>query len=108
MKAASNKLAAHWQPHIEAWDGSGKSQAAYCREHDLVKSRFNYWRHKLRPVQLRPLSQPGEVDPQRRELVIRLRVCLRVDTFVALRAWTLGGGREYPVPINLLLRCLSR
>ena len=50
MTAASNTLAARWQPHIEAWEDSGQSQAAYCREHNLVKSRFTYWKHKLRPV----------------------------------------------------------
>ena len=33
-------LATRWQPHVEAWENSGQSQAAYCREHDLVKSRF--------------------------------------------------------------------
>ena len=46
----SNELAVRWRPHIEAWECSGQSQAAYCREHDLVKSRFTYWKNKLRPV----------------------------------------------------------
>ena len=56
MTAASNTLAAHWQLHIEAWEDSGQSHAAYCREHDLAKSRFNYWKHKLPPA---PLNLPG-------------------------------------------------
>ena len=51
LMTASTTLATHWQPHIEAWEASGKSQAAYCREHDLAKSRFNYWKHKLRPTE---------------------------------------------------------
>lgn len=42
--------AAQWRPHVEAWGNSGQSQAAYCREHDLVKSRFTYWKNKLRPA----------------------------------------------------------
>jgi hypothetical protein len=60
MTTETTKLATHWQPHIEAWEDSGKSQAAYCREHDLAKSRFNYWKHKLRPAEeFKPLSQSG-------------------------------------------------
>lgn len=59
MTAVPNKLAAHWQPHIEAWEDSGKSQAAYCREHNLVKSRFTYWKNKLRPVAPIKLDKTG-------------------------------------------------
>ena len=59
LMAASTKLATHWQPHIEAWQSSGKSQAAYCREHNLVKSRFSYWKHKLRPAEPGLLNRPG-------------------------------------------------
>ena len=51
--------AAHWQPHIDAWEGSGQSQAAYCREHDLVKSRFNYWKNKLRTAEPVPQDKVG-------------------------------------------------
>jgi len=38
---------AQWQSHIQAWQGSGLSQTAYCEQHDLVWSRFSYWRRKL-------------------------------------------------------------
>ena len=47
---ATDEPAAQWRPHLEAWESSGQSQAAYCREHGLVKSRFAYWKHKLSPV----------------------------------------------------------
>jgi len=49
----TDDLAAQWLPHIEAWEKSGQSQSAYCREHNLVKTRFTYWKLKLRPTELR-------------------------------------------------------
>ena len=36
-----------WRTHIQAWQESGLSQAAYCQQHELVCSRFGYWRRKL-------------------------------------------------------------
>ena len=49
----TDDLAAQWLPHIEAWEKSGQSQSAYCREHNLVKTRFTYWKLKLRPTESR-------------------------------------------------------
>ncbi len=34
--------------HIEAWQTSGMSQAAYCREHDLNARTFGNWVRKHR------------------------------------------------------------
>jgi transposase len=48
--ADNDDLTAQWLPHVEAWEQSGQSQSAYCREHNLVKSRFTYWKLKLRPT----------------------------------------------------------
>lgn len=36
-----------WQSHFDAWQASGLSQAAYCREHELVYCQFTYWKQKL-------------------------------------------------------------
>ena len=36
-----------WQSHLDAWQASGLSQAAYCREHELVYCQFSYWKQKL-------------------------------------------------------------
>lgn len=36
-----------WQSHIEAWQSSGLTQAAYCKENDLIIHRFGYWKRKL-------------------------------------------------------------
>jgi hypothetical protein len=34
-------LSAHWKTHINAWQSSGLSQAAYCRQHQLTYSTFS-------------------------------------------------------------------
>ena len=35
-----------WPIHIEHWQASGQSQAAYCRQHDLCPQKFGYWKRK--------------------------------------------------------------
>lgn len=41
-------LSNHWQQHIEAWQVSGLSQAAFCEQHKLIYHRFGYWCRKLK------------------------------------------------------------
>ena len=36
-----------WKQHIDAWAASGKTQIAYCLEHDLNRHRFQYWKKRL-------------------------------------------------------------
>lgn len=36
-----------WKPHLAAWNGSGLSQAEYCRRHGLSIKSFAYWRRRL-------------------------------------------------------------
>ena len=36
-----------WQVHVSAWEGSGMSQAEYCRRKGLNVRIFNYWKRKL-------------------------------------------------------------
>lgn len=36
-----------WQQHIDAWQDSGLSQAAWCRQNGVVVSQFGYWKKKL-------------------------------------------------------------
>ena len=31
-----------WSNHVNQWDSSGVSQAAYCRQHDLCEQKFSY------------------------------------------------------------------
>lgn len=34
-------LSVHWKTHINAWQSSGLSQAAYCRQHQLTYTTFS-------------------------------------------------------------------
>lgn len=34
-------LSVHWKTHIDTWQSSGLSQAAYCRQHQLTYSTFS-------------------------------------------------------------------
>ena len=50
MATSENKQAKSlWPVHIEQWQISGLSQAAYCRLHDLSPHKFNYWKRKPQP-----------------------------------------------------------
>lgn len=33
-----------WQQHIDAWQASDASGAAFCKQRDLNYAQFNYWR----------------------------------------------------------------
>jgi hypothetical protein len=41
LRGYSMALSAHWLTHINAWQSSGLSQAAYCRQHQLTYSTFS-------------------------------------------------------------------
>ncbi len=36
-----------YQKHLNKWNGTGLSQAEYCRRNDLSRHRFGYWKRKL-------------------------------------------------------------
>jgi hypothetical protein len=70
-------LSAHWKQHIEAWQASGLTQAAYCRRHELNPGTFSARLRAYRassapeapgliPIRLEPAVVPSE------PLVLRL------------------------------------
>lgn len=36
-----------WRHHIQAWQGSGLSQRAYCQKNNLKEYRFSHWKRRL-------------------------------------------------------------
>ncbi|WP_035240539.1 IS66 family insertion sequence element accessory protein TnpA, partial [Desulfobacter vibrioformis] len=40
-------LCEFYQEHLNNWKNSGLSQAEYCRQNDLTRHRFGYWKRKL-------------------------------------------------------------
>ncbi len=96
-------LSKHWIKHIEAWQRSGLSQAAYCRQHQLnAKSFSGRLRHsrepglstlpELIPVQIK--TEEPQTLPQ--VLVLTVQGCrLELPTTVSAQ-W-----------LSQLMRCLS-
>ncbi len=41
------KINAHWRRHVEAWRGSGLSQADYCRQQGLNPKTFSVWTRRV-------------------------------------------------------------
>lgn len=39
--------ARYWQGHLDRWERSGLSQAAFCRRHGLKAVTFAWWKRKL-------------------------------------------------------------
>ncbi len=42
-----NERARYWQRHLDRWERSGLSQAAFCRQHGLKAVTFGWWKRKL-------------------------------------------------------------
>ena len=40
-----------WQQHIDAWQASDVSGAAFCKQHDLNYAQFNFWRKKFQMIE---------------------------------------------------------
>ena len=36
-----------WREHVGAWQKSGLSQAAYCRQHGLMQHDFSWWKGEI-------------------------------------------------------------
>jgi hypothetical protein len=72
----SPSKAEYWSEHIRRWQDSGLSKVEYCRQNNLTKHAFYYWRKKLKqsnqgesPVV--PLSfRIGDLAPNRQSFVL--------------------------------------
>ena len=64
----NRERAEYWQSHIKAWRKSGLSQIDYCRNNNLSRCRFTYWKckedKKSNPMTFIPvLHKPSKVTP---------------------------------------------
>jgi|SRR5680860_172234 len=96
-------LPTHQQKHIEAWQTSGLSQMAYCRQHKLNSKTFSNWLRIYRSQQvasaaptLIPVEIESKVSPSG-------TLCLR---------WSQGHTLELPTNVSPqwlaeLLKCLD-
>jgi transposase-like protein len=64
-----------WSAHVQAWQSSGDTQAAYCRAHGLSLASFGYWRRKLAGhAQPAPALLPIRVAPAVQEASVQVRL----------------------------------
>ena len=60
-----------WHNHINSWKESGLGPEKYCREHNLKRATFYYWKKRLNNEASSPLSfVPIKINlqPAQREL----------------------------------------
>jgi hypothetical protein len=91
-----------WRQHVEAWQASGLTQAAYCRQQGLNPFTFTGWRRRLTAT---PATSPG---------VIPIRVSLTDPASAAAVVLRLASGHQLELPASTapawlaeLIRCLA-
>ncbi len=96
-------LSKHWIKHIEAWQRSGLSQAAYCRQHQLNAKSFSgrLKHYREQGLSTRPKLIPVQVNKEERQplpqvLVLTVQGC-RLELPVTVS----------PEWLSQLMRCLS-
>lgn len=52
---------AYWRHHVDAWQQSDLTQVEYCRENQLNKHTFAYWKSKLEKQSALPPLLPVSV-----------------------------------------------
>ena len=94
-----------WKSHVEAWRTSGLSQVDYCRQHDLSRHRFTYWKCKLdkkiAPVTFIPIS--GDSVRSQRRYNNQTPIKLNIGSFQI----EIGDGFS-PETLSALIFTLSR
>ena len=96
-------LSKHQQEHLEAWQASGLSQVAYCRQHKLNSKTFSNWLRiyrSLQAVSSAPTFIPLEIESKASPSG---SLCLR---------WSQGHTLELPADVSPqwlaeLLKCLD-
>ena len=67
-KNDNNSLARYWQSHIDKWGNSGLSQSEYCRQNNISRDRFTYWKIKFKrknlPLEIVQVSHVSHVMPK--------------------------------------------
>ena len=95
-------LSTGWKSHIESWQRSGLSQAAYCRQHGLNPNTFSSRLHHFR----------SREKAQNRELIpVQVQLAATASGVMVLRH-TKGHRLELPVTVSPrwlaeLLQCLG-
>lgn len=44
----------YWNQHLNRWRSDGSSQIEYCRQNNLSRFQFQYWKKRLQPSEKSP------------------------------------------------------
>lgn len=89
-----------WRGHLAAWQRSGLSQAAYCRQQNLIQADFSWWKHEL----LRRDGRRGIARGKKGKAACPQFVPLQVTAERMLGGWGGGGGCELELRNGYRLR----
>ncbi len=53
-----------WKEHLRAWSESGLTQVDYCRQHELSRAAFGWWKRQLRGKPRVRKGRTGTKQPQ--------------------------------------------
>ena len=94
---------AFWLNHVNRWQESGLSKAAYCKQYNLSAGNFYHW---SRPAMMQSLSQPDQLarskrpDPTPKPIAF-LPLNLKPSVHDAGFACVKRGGTDVSLPTDL-------
>ena len=106
-----SEKAVYWSEHVAAWQRSGLSQGAYCRQFGLSQSSLSYWRKRFGTTSARETASFVSIVP------VPLPASLQVDTATAPEPILVHMGNAFrieirgdlaPVVLEKLVRTLAR
>jgi len=97
--------ARYWSGLVKAWEGSGLSQAAFCRERGVPAGTFAWWKRRLRRAQGDGVKH-GERSPRRVERFVEVR--LAGTCSMPAYEVVLAHGRSIRIPSGFDPQTLSR
>ncbi|MCG6552276.1 MAG: hypothetical protein L7F77_08110 [Candidatus Magnetominusculus sp. LBB02] len=83
-KVSVSRESSYWKEHIEAWQASGKTQAEYCRQHELKLKAFAYRKRRFDKSPAKPIFHPVRIIEEEAKvspslsLMIGSRYCIEV------------------------------
>ena len=78
MKTTKHTPRTDWRKEIEQWQESGLTQAAYCKQNNLLPHQLGYWKRKLNP-------KPSKKSPQPKFAKVNVKPSLQATSCLSLQ-----------------------
>lgn len=79
---AASEAAKRRAAHVQAWRGSGLTQAAYCAKHELNRHTLAYWCSQTG----RPKDRLSDIAPAAQFVPLRVKDAVQVEKVEAMAA----------------------